>query len=135
MDRCALVVWRTVDENPFMSAAPRARTIVPMPSIEPNTPGPFGLADSGYVRSILESSGWRRDRSSPRSTSNAPMREEDLVRYFTRGSGPWVGCFGDLDADTQARLVELVRPAFDPFIVGDEVRSTAACWMVSATAP
>lgn len=127
-----VVVWRAVDENPFMSAAPRAAaSIVPMPSIEPNAPGPFGLADPDYVRSILERSGWR-DIDLAAIDLECSMREDDLIRYFTRVGG--VGrVFADLDADTQARVIEVVRPAFDPFIVGDEVRSTAACWMVSAT--
>jgi hypothetical protein len=30
--------------------------------------------------------------------------------------------------------VEAVRPAFDRYVHGDEVRFTAACWMVSARA-
>jgi SAM-dependent methyltransferase len=129
-----LVVWRTVDENPFMSAAPRAAApIVPMPSIEPNAPGPFGLADPGYVRSILEGSGWVAidlDLIDLECT----MPEPELVRYFTR-IGAVGRVFGDLDVETQNRVLAAVRPAFDPFVDGDEVRFTAACWMVSATAP
>jgi len=31
-----------------------------------------------------------------------------------------------------ARVVDRVRPAFDRFVHGDEVRFTAACWMVTA---
>jgi len=31
-------------------------------------------------------------------------------------------------------VVEHVRPAFDRFRHGDEVRFTAACWLVTATA-
>ena len=30
--------------------------------------------------------------------------------------------------------IEAVRPAFDRYVHGDEVRFTAACWMVSARA-
>ena len=30
--------------------------------------------------------------------------------------------------------IEAVRPAFDRYVHGDEVRFTAACWMVSACA-
>jgi SAM-dependent methyltransferase len=129
-----VVVWRSVDENPFMSAAPRAAApIVPMPSIEPNTPGPFGLADPGYVRSILESSGWVAIDLEPIDLE-CTMPEAELVRYFTR-IGAVGRVFGDLDVETQKRVLAAVRPAFDPFVDGDEVQFTAACWMVSATAP
>jgi hypothetical protein len=30
------------------------------------------------------------------------------------------------------RIVEVVRPAFAPFVHGDEVRFDAACWMACA---
>jgi len=38
------------------------------------------------------------------------------------------------DEATRARVVEHVRPAFDRFRHGDEVRFTAACWLVTAVA-
>jgi len=38
----------------------------------------------------------------------------------------------EADEATRARVVDAVRPAFEPFIRGDEVRFTAACWMVTA---
>ena len=33
---------------------------------------------------------------------------------------------------TRARVVDAVRPAFDPYVHGSDVRFTAACWMVEA---
>jgi SAM-dependent methyltransferase len=125
------VVWRSIDENPFMSAAPRAADpIVPMAPIEPNAPGPFGLADVDYTRSVLEQSGWTGIDLEPIDLE-CTMPERELVRYFTR-IGAVGRVFGDLDADTQQRVVAAVRPAFEPFVDGAEVRFTAACWMVSA---
>jgi hypothetical protein len=38
------------------------------------------------------------------------------------------------DERTRAQVIEAVRPAFDRYVHGDEVRFTAACWMVSARA-
>jgi hypothetical protein len=40
------------------------------------------------------------------------------------------------NADERARtqVIETVCPAFDRYVHGDEVRFTAACWMVSARA-
>jgi hypothetical protein len=40
----------------------------------------------------------------------------------------------DADDRARARVIEAVRPAFDSYVHGDEVRFTAACWMVSARA-
>jgi hypothetical protein len=38
----------------------------------------------------------------------------------------------DADDDTRARVAESIRSAYDPYVHGDEVRFTAACWMISA---
>jgi hypothetical protein len=36
------------------------------------------------------------------------------------------------DERTHAQVIEAVRPAFDRYVHSDEVRFTAACWMVTA---
>jgi hypothetical protein len=40
-----------------------------------------------------------------------------------------------VDEQTRKRVIEVVRPAFDPYVHGEEVRFTAACWLISARAP
>ena len=40
----------------------------------------------------------------------------------------------EADDETRARVIETVRAAFDLYVYGEEVRFTAACWMVGATA-
>jgi NAD-dependent SIR2 family protein deacetylase len=37
-----------------------------------------------------------------------------------------------LEEERRARVIETVRAAFEPFVVGTEVRFTAACWLVGA---
>jgi hypothetical protein len=32
-------------------------------------------------------------------------------------------------------VIDAVRAAFDPYVQGEEVRFTAACWRISAKAP
>ena len=61
------------------------------------------------------------------------MPETELTRYFTQ-FGPVGQVLGQAEAGLRARVIETVRPAFDPFVVGAEVRFTAACWIVSARA-
>jgi hypothetical protein len=36
--------------------------------------------------------------------------------------------------DLRERIVGIVRAAFAPFVVGEEIRFSAACWRVSARA-
>jgi len=128
-----VVTWRGIDENPFMSAAPRAAApLLAMPAIDPHAPGPFGLSDPENVRSILERSGWQAIDLAPLDVE-CSMHESDLVRYFTK-VGAVGRVFADLAPDVQDQVVAVVRPAFDPFVDGDEVRFTAACWLVSASA-
>jgi hypothetical protein len=59
--------------------------------------------------------------------------ETELIRYLT-----WMGPVGralqQVDPQTRARVLGVVRPAFDVFVQGSEVRFTAACWMVNAHA-
>jgi SAM-dependent methyltransferase len=60
--------------------------------------------------------------------------ERELVQYLTR-LGPVGRFLEDANEPTRTRVIETVRPAFDPYVHGAEVRFTAACWVVSARAP
>ena len=127
-----MVVWRSAAENPFMTTAERAAApfMPDMPQRVPHAPGQFAFADPDYVRLILEKSGWTDIDIAP-ADFGCTMSETDLIPYFTRFG--FLGLLlGQADDDLRARIVENVRPAFDPFVHGDEVRFTAACWVVSA---
>jgi SAM-dependent methyltransferase len=127
-----LVVWRSAAENPFMTTAERAAApLVPnIPPRQADGPGQFGLADERRVRHILEESGWAEVDVRPLDVACA-FPEHELVPYFSR-FGPLGLVLHELGDQTRARVVETVRPAFDPFVHGTEVRFTAACWDVSA---
>jgi SAM-dependent methyltransferase len=129
-----LVTWRGAAENPFMLAAERAAApLLPtLPAREPNGPGQFAFADEDRVRRILEESGWTDIDLAPVDIV-CSMPEKDLTFYFTR-LGPLAKILPDLDDQTRARVIETVRPAFDPYVRGSEIRFTAACWMISARA-
>ncbi|MFE6197665.1 class I SAM-dependent methyltransferase [Streptomyces sp. NPDC057838] len=129
-----LVVWRGPEENPFMTTAERAAApFVPeLPPRRPDQPGQFAFADPRRVNRILAESGWAGVELRPVDMVCA-LPERELVRYFTR-LGPLGMLLPGADERTRARIVEAVRPAFEPFVRGDEVRFTAACWAVSARA-
>lgn len=130
--RC--VVWRGSGENPFMTTAERAAVphLHGIPAREPDAPGQFGLADPDRIRAVLSAAGWSGIAVDPLDVAVA-MPEPELAGYVTR-FGPVGAALRGADAGTVARVVEAVRPAFDPFVDGDEVRFTAACHLVRATA-
>jgi SAM-dependent methyltransferase len=130
--RC--VVWRGPEENPFMTTAERAAApfLPELPARRPDQPGQFAFADPERVHRILTESGWAGIDIQPVDVVCA-LPERDLVTYFTR-LGPLGMVLPGADERTRAEIVEAVRPAFDSFVRGTEVRYTAACWMVSARA-
>lgn len=129
------IAWRSPAENPFMTTAGSAAApLLPnLPERRPNAPGQFAFADQERVRSILEKSGWDGIEIQPVDVT-CTLPEKDLVRYFTR-LGPLGQVLPDVDERTRGQIIQTVRPAFDPFVQGAEVRFTAACWMVGAQAP
>jgi SAM-dependent methyltransferase len=129
-----LIVWRSAEENPFMTTAERAAApLLPnLPARPADGPGQFSFADSQRVAAILEGGGWA-DVDLQAIDVECTLPEKELIGYFTR-LGPVGLTLQGADERTQAQVIEAVRPAFDPFVRGTEVRYTAACWMVSARA-
>ena len=132
--RLCFIAWRSAVENPFMTAAERAAApLLPdMPARQPDAPGQFGFAKEDRVRQILADSGWSAP-SVQRLDVECTLAEKDLLTYLSR-LGPLGRVLHQLDERTRRQVVEAARAAFDPFVHGQEVRYTAACWMVSARA-
>lgn len=127
-------VWREAAQNDFMTLAERAAAhlLPPRPERALDAPGPFAFADPKRMRGVLNDSGWSGiDIAKLDIECSFPERE--LSHYLT-----WMGPVGRIlqqrDAPTRAKVMDIVRLAFDPFVHGDEVRFTAACWMVDAHA-
>ena len=128
------IAWRQPVENPFMTTAERAAApLLPaLPARRPDAPGQFAFADRRRVGGILADSGWAGVGIEPVDLA-CSFAEADLVSYFTR-LGPLGLALDAADAATRRRIVATVRAAFEPYVHGDEVRFTAACWKVSARA-
>jgi len=131
----AAIAWRAAAENPFMTTAERAAApLLPdMPARRPDGPGQFAFADRGKVTSILNESGWAEVDLQPLDIACA-LPAAELDRYVTR-LGPLGLVLQDADEGTRSRVIDAVRSAFRPFAHGDEVRYSAACWMIRAQAP
>jgi SAM-dependent methyltransferase len=130
--RLQCIAWRSAAENPFMTTAERAAApLLPnLPARRPDEPGQFSFADGDRVHTILAQSRWDAIEIQPIDVDCA-LPEKELVRYLSR-LGPVGRIVQEADDETRARLIETVRPAFDPYVHGAEVRFTAACWMVAA---
>lgn len=130
-----MVAWRSAAENPIMTTAERAASsLLPnLPSRVPDAPGQFAFADRRRVHAILEESGWACSDILPIDVA-CSLPEKDWVRYLI-SLGPVGRALQEADDDTRRRVIECVRPAFDPYVHAEEVRFTAACWMIRARAP
>jgi hypothetical protein len=128
------IAWRSAAENPFMTTAERAAAaLLPeLPARRPDAPGQFAFANGQRVRTILEDSGWTDIDVRPIDVA-CTIAEEDLHLYLTR-IGPVARLLQEMDDRVRAHIVEAVRPAFDPYVHGTDVRFNAACWMVGARA-
>ena len=118
-----------------MTTAERAAApLLPnLPPRRPDAPGQFAFGSRDTVAAILAASGWTGIDIRPLDVvCSFPAAE--LVRYVTR-LGPVGMALQDADGDTRAQVIEMIRPAFDPFVDGGDVRFTGACWMVDATRP
>jgi SAM-dependent methyltransferase len=128
------IAWRSAAENPFMTTAERAAApLLPdLPVRRPDAPGQFAFADPQRIAHILEESGWAGVDIQPIDVA-CSFPAKDLMRYLTQ-LGPVGLALQQANPCTRARVADAVRIAFDRYVVGAEVRFTAACWKVDARA-
>ncbi|WP_099020685.1 class I SAM-dependent methyltransferase [Mycolicibacterium palauense] len=132
--RLAFVCWRDPASNPFMGVAERAAGPL-LPDLEPAQPaasGPFAFADPDRLRAILDAGGWGSVTITPVDVPCALARDA-LKPYLTR-MGPIARVLPTLDDQTRTRVVAAILEAAEEYVVDDEARYTAACWMVNARA-
>jgi hypothetical protein len=115
-----------------MTTAERAAAqfLTSLPVRRADGPGQFAFADPLRVHTILRDGGWTGIDLRPVDVECA-FPERDLIRYFTR-LGPVGLILQEAEDRVRTQVIETVREAFDPFVRGEEVRFSAACWMVTA---
>ncbi|XWN29268.1 MAG: class I SAM-dependent methyltransferase [Devosia sp.] len=135
--RLQLIAWRGAEENPFMTLAETvAAPLLPegtLPQRTPGGPGQFSFADGARVGDVIARSGWQ-DVTVEAVDIACTMPKGSLVTYLTL-LGPVGRIFHTLDEATKAKVIDTVVPAFAPYVKGDTVHCTAACWSISAKAP
>lgn len=130
----SLIAWRSAGENPFMTTAERAAAphLPELPPRKAEGPGQFAFADASHVRGILVGAGWNDVELEPIDMP-CVLSGRDLDDYVTR-LGPVGLALQQVDEATRAAVTAAVRAAFQPYVFGNEVRFTAACWMIRARA-
>jgi SAM-dependent methyltransferase len=130
--RMRFVAWRSAALNPFMTTAERAAApLLPgLPARRPDGPGQFAFADGRRVATLLAEAGWSDVDVRPVDVA-CTLAESDLHAYLTR-LGPVGLALQREDERTRARVAAVVRAAFDPYVEGESVRFSAACWQVDA---
>jgi SAM-dependent methyltransferase len=128
------VAWRSGVDNPFMTTAERAAApLLPnLPARQPGAPGQLSFADPARVDTILRSSGWRAIDIRPIDVA-CSMPASALRQYVAR-LGPVGRVLHDTPEPLRTRVIETVCAAFAPYVQGDTVRFTSACWMIGARA-
>jgi SAM-dependent methyltransferase len=126
------IAWRSAAENPFMTTAERAAApLLPnLPARRSDAPGQFAFGDKRRVHAILDESGWADIDIQPIDVP-CTMLETELSGYLSR-LGPVGNVLQQAGEHVRSQVIDAVRAAFEPFVHGDEVRLTAACWMVVA---
>jgi SAM-dependent methyltransferase len=132
--RLRFIAWRGAEENPFMTAAENAaRALLPhLPVRRPDEPGQFAFGSQGRIRAVLEDSAWAVVGIEALDVP-CTFPASALTGYLTR-MGPLGRVLQHVDEGMRRKLIEAVRPAFDPYVHGDLVCFNAACWDVSARA-
>lgn len=128
------IARRSPGENPFMTTAERAAaSLLTLPARAEGGPGQFAFADADDVLDILNDSGWDQIDIAPLDVECSIARD-DLPTYVSL-----LGPVGQalraegLDPDVRQRVLSTVVDAFAPFVRGDRVVFTAACWSIRAS--
>lgn len=130
------LAWRSAAENPFMTTAERAAApLLALPARVADAPGQFAFAARERVLGILLASGWG-DIEVVAVDGVCTISSAELRQYIAL-LGPVGALLRDptMAPALRAQVLVVVENAFAPFVHGDRVRFTAACWELRAVAP
>ena len=133
--RLAFVCWRSMAENPLMTAplAAAARHLSPPAPPPPGAPGPFGFADAERVRDILAAAGFADIAIEPFDTPIGGNSLADSLRLSQR-----VGPLGALlreNPEVAPKVLDDLRAALAAHLKDGAVWMDGAMWIVTARRP
>ena len=133
--RLVFACWRSIAENPIMSApmAAASRHLTPPPPPEPGAPGPFAFADPERVRDILSSAGFGRIEITPFDTQMGGNTLEDALKLALR-VGP-LGAQLRENPGLAPTIIDEVRKMLAGHLRDGAVWMDGAVWIVTARRP
>jgi len=131
--RLALLAWRELDRNEWLSAIRQALALGrDLPTPPSGAPGPFGLADRQQTEAILTEAGFVDVDFAALDEPIVLGADADDAFAFVRDFGITRGLTHDLDdADTGAALDALHRTLVDHH-TSDGVSFGASAWLITA---
>ena len=132
--RLVLLGWQEAGRNEWMMAIRTALAVGrTLPEPAPGQPGPFGLADAGGVRRVLEAAGFRRPEVAACSAPVWLGADSDDAAAFVGGMGMARGLLADLDEESTADAVRALRSTFAACTTPDGVLLGGAAWVITTS--
>jgi len=139
--RLTMIVWRTMEDNPWLGAAKAvALKHLPPPGEDAEScgPGPFSMAGQKMVTGQLRAAGYDRIEF---ERVDAPVRMGDSVKDaidFQLALGPAGEVFreaGELAEQKREEIEADLRTLLEPFVTNDGVVMGSSSWVISARNP
>ena len=134
--RMAIVCWRGLAENPWMSVPMNAVAphLPPRPSPVPHAPGMFAFADPDRVTEVLTAAGWTMPRFEALDLNldiAAGFGLDEAVAQSTQ-IGAVNSWLRNQPAEVVSAAVASLREALRPHADGQSVRLRGAMWLISS---
>jgi len=136
--RLLCAAWRPLTDNPwFRVPLEAARALLPpQPPADPDTPGPFALANADRTLGVFAGAGWQ-DTTLIRH--DIPMRfaaagQIDEATKFATRVGALARILDETGPETRARVVDAVAEALKAFDGPAGISLPGSIWLISARA-
>jgi SAM-dependent methyltransferase len=132
--RLTLLVWQAPAANEWFSEI--ARSLAPgrpLPTSQPDVPGPFSLADPDRVRTILGTAGFAEVDVTGVAEPEWFGRDVDDAVAFIQGVAGWM--LEGQDDEARARALGDLRRSAERHLTEDGVEFGSAAWLVTARRP
>jgi ubiquinone/menaquinone biosynthesis C-methylase UbiE len=138
------IVWRRREDNPWLYEAElRVKEIVPVVSHEETDqvhcgPGPFSMADSDLVSTMLRDAGFERISFERHDCDICIGRDIDDAIDFAMALGPAgeiIRLAGEEGAERKPQVVAALREVLSPFARPDGIWAPSSAWFVTAFNP
>lgn len=139
--RLTHIVWRTRDDNPWLSAAKEEVTrFLPLPGDDAQTcgPGPFSMASQEMVTAQMKASGFddiRFERVDARVRMGDSVEDAIGFQLALGPAGEVVREAGDLAIERDGEIRAALARLLAPHVTDDGVWMDSSSWVISAVNP